>query len=76
MYSKTYNWVYSNLQIYILNVYERPYYICIQRLLLTLNGLDIMVTLGVYFDYINILCKIFITNIHITSLSKLSYYTY
>jgi hypothetical protein len=34
---------------------------CIQRLLLTLNGLDIFeVTSGVYFEYIKILCKIFI----------------
>jgi hypothetical protein len=33
---------------------------CIQRLLLTLNAFDIMLTLGVYFEYIKILCKIFI----------------
>ncbi len=32
---------------------------CIQRLLLTSNGLDIMVTLGVYFEYIKVLYKIF-----------------
>jgi len=41
------------------NIYEWPYYMCIQRLLLALNGLDVMVTLSVYFDYIKILCKIF-----------------
>jgi hypothetical protein len=28
-------------------------------LLLALNGLDIMFTLGVYFEYIRVLCKIF-----------------
>jgi len=33
--------------MYTLNVYEQQYYI--QRLLLTLNGFDIMLTLGVYF---------------------------
>jgi len=32
----------------------------IQELLLTLNGIDIMVTLCAYFEYIKILCKIFI----------------
>jgi len=32
---------------------------CIQKLLFTLNGLHIMVTLGIYFEYIKILCKIF-----------------
>jgi hypothetical protein len=32
---------------------------CIQRLLLTLNNLDVMVTLGVYLEYIKVLCKIF-----------------
>jgi hypothetical protein len=32
---------------------------CIQELLLTLNGLDIMVTIRVYFEYIRIPCKIF-----------------
>jgi hypothetical protein len=43
----------------ILNVYEWPYYICIQGLLLALNGLNIMVALGVYFEYIEVSCKIF-----------------
>jgi len=33
---------------------------CIQRLVLTLNGFDIMLRLGLYFEYIKILCKIFI----------------
>jgi len=42
-----------------LNVYEWPYYMCIQRLLLTLNDLHIIVTLGIYFEYIKVLCKIF-----------------
>jgi hypothetical protein len=42
--------------MYILNVYEQPCYICIQGLLLTLNDLDIMATLGVYFEYIKVLC--------------------
>jgi len=35
--------------MYTSNVYEWPYYIFIQRLLLTFNGLNIMITLGVYF---------------------------
>jgi len=35
--------------MYLLNVYEWPYYSNIQALLLALNGLDIMVTSGVYF---------------------------
>jgi hypothetical protein len=50
----------------------------IQGLLLTLNGIDIMVTLNVYFEYIKILCKIFTKYMgdHITSLSKHSYYTF
>jgi hypothetical protein len=30
-------------------VYERPYYIFIQKLLLTFNGFNIMITLGVCF---------------------------
>jgi hypothetical protein len=47
--------------MYIMNVYEWPYYMYIQRLLLTLNGLDIFeVTLGVYFEYIKVQRKIFI----------------
>jgi len=33
---------------------------CIQGLLSTLKGLDIMVTLNMYFEYIKVLCKIFI----------------
>jgi hypothetical protein len=45
--------------MYILNVYERLYYMCTQGLLLTLKGLDIMVTLNIYFEYIKVLCKIF-----------------
>jgi hypothetical protein len=32
---------------------------CIQKLLLTLNSLDVMVTLGVYFEHIKFLCRIF-----------------
>jgi len=40
--------------MYTLNVYEWPYYMCIQGLLLTLNSLDIMVTLDVYFEYIKV----------------------
>jgi hypothetical protein len=35
--------------MYGLNVYEWPYYMCIQGLLLTLNGLLSMVTLNVHF---------------------------
>jgi hypothetical protein len=31
----------------------------IQGLLLALNGVDIMVTLSIYFEYIKVLCKIF-----------------
>jgi len=45
--------------MYIFNVYEWSYYICIQGLWLTLNGLDIMVIQNIYFDYIKVLCKIF-----------------
>jgi hypothetical protein len=45
--------------MYGLNVYEWPYYMCIQGLLLTLNGLYIMVKLNIYFEYIQVLCKIF-----------------
>jgi cytochrome b subunit of formate dehydrogenase len=44
--------------MYILNIYERPYYMCIQKLLLALSGLNIMHTC-VYFEYIEVLCKIF-----------------
>ncbi len=33
---------------------------CIQGLLLTFNGFDSMVTLGVYFEYIKVICKILI----------------
>jgi len=40
--------------MYTLIVYEWPYYMCIQGLLLALNGLDRMVTLGVYFEYIKV----------------------
>jgi hypothetical protein len=36
------------------DVYECPCSICIQGLLLTLNGLHIMVTLGIYFEYIKV----------------------
>jgi hypothetical protein len=44
--------------MYILNVYERSYYMCIQGLL-ALNGLNIMVTLNIYFENIKVPCKIF-----------------
>jgi hypothetical protein len=44
--------------MYIVNIYEQWYYMCIQELLLTLNGLDIMVTFNVYLQYIKILCII------------------
>jgi hypothetical protein len=44
--------------MHILNIYEQPYYMCIQILLLTLNGLDIMVDINVYLEYIKFLCKI------------------
>ncbi len=46
---------------------------CIQGLLLTLNYLDTMVILCVYFEYIKVLCKIYCD--YITSLSKIFYYT-
>jgi hypothetical protein len=42
--------------MYILNVYEWPYYMCI---IIKINCLDIIVTLCIYFEYIKILCKIF-----------------
>jgi len=41
--------------MYSLNVYEWPYYMCIQGL----NGFSDMVTLSVYFEYKKVLCKIF-----------------
>jgi hypothetical protein len=44
--------------MYILDVYEWSYYMYIQKLLLTLNGLHIMVILCIYFEYIKVLCKI------------------
>jgi hypothetical protein len=43
--------------MYTLNVYEWPYSMCIQGLLLTLNGFHIMVPLCIYFEYINVLYK-------------------
>jgi len=46
--------------MYILNVYEQPYYMCIKIIFETINSLNIMVTLiSVCFKYIKILCKIF-----------------
>ncbi len=39
------------------NVYEPPYYMCIQGLLLALNGFKIIDTLCVYFEYNKVLCK-------------------
>jgi hypothetical protein len=44
--------------MYTLNVYEQSYYMCIQGLLLTSNDFNIMVTLGVYFEYI---LKLYVT---------------
>jgi len=46
--------------MYTLNAYEQPYYMCIQRFLLALNGINIKVTLNVYFEYIKVLCQTFI----------------
>jgi len=46
--------------MYVLDIYEQPYYKCIQGLLLTFNGIDIMITLKVHFEFIKIICKIFI----------------
>jgi hypothetical protein len=48
--------------MYILNVYEQPYYMCIQVLYYEyINGFGIMATLiSVYFEYIQISCKIFV----------------
>ncbi len=60
VYFKGYNWIYYDSQMYTLNAYEQPYYMCIQRLLLTLNGINIKVTLSVYFEYIKVLCQTFI----------------
>jgi len=55
--------VYSNGYIMITNVLLRMYIndhiMYIQGLLLALNGLDIMVTLSVYVEYIKVLYKIF-----------------
>jgi hypothetical protein len=44
--------------MYISNIYEQPYYMGIQGLLLTSNDLNIMHTC-IYFEYIKIVCKIF-----------------
>ncbi len=49
VYYKRYSWIHKDLPMYTLNVYDQPYYICIQGLLFTLNDLNIMVTIGVYF---------------------------
>jgi hypothetical protein len=65
VYSKGCNWVYLNLQMYVLNVYEQLHYMCIHGLLLALNSLDIIDTLDVYFEYIKVLCKKFIIYIYI-----------
>jgi len=48
--------------MYILNVYEQPYYMCIQVLYYEyINGFSIMATLiSVYFEYIQISCEIFV----------------
>jgi len=48
--------------MYILNVYEQPHYMCIQVLYYEhINGFSIMATLiSVYFEYIQISCKIFV----------------
>jgi len=50
--------------MYTFNVYEQPYYMCIQLLLLTLNGTNIMVTLGVYFEYINMYTRYLLNILH------------
>jgi hypothetical protein len=69
VYSNAYRWIYLKLQMYILNAYEWPYSTYIQKLLLTLNGFDIMDTLGVCFECIKILCRMFIKCIanHLTN---------
>jgi hypothetical protein len=46
--------------MFTFNIYEWLYSMCIQGLLLSLNDLDIMITLGVYFEYIQVIGKIFI----------------
>jgi hypothetical protein len=62
--------------MYVMNVYECTYYMCVQRLLLILNDLNIIVTLCVYFEYIKILCKIFTKYIvAILQVYPSSYYT-
>jgi len=42
------------------HVHELPYYMCIQGFLLTLNDFKIIDTLCLYFEYIKVICKIFI----------------
>ncbi len=61
--------------MYILNA---PYSTYIQKLLLALNGFDIMDTLRVYFEYMKILCKMFTKCIanRLRNLSKLLHYTF
>jgi hypothetical protein len=47
--------------MYILNVYEQPYYHVYSSNVIHRNGLNIIVTLFiVYFEYINIIYKIYI----------------
>jgi hypothetical protein len=48
------------IKIYKCVAYEEPYYMCIQRLLLALNGTNIKVTLGVYLEYTKVPCQTFI----------------
>jgi hypothetical protein len=46
--------------MYILNVYEQPYYMHNSNNIININDFNIMVKLiSIYFEYIKILCKIF-----------------
>jgi hypothetical protein len=53
VYFKEYNWVYYNLQIlqFILHMYS--------SFVISINGLNIIFTLNIYFEYIKFLHKIF-----------------
>jgi hypothetical protein len=49
--------------MYIFNLYDNILYVY-SSIIISINGLDIMVTLNsVYFEYIKLLCKIFLLNI-------------
>jgi environmental stress-induced protein Ves len=59
--------IYKCIWTTILHVYS--------NIIISINDFNVMGKRGVYFEYVQILCKIFTSCAHITSLSKLSYST-